>query len=68
VGLERNKGRRLIIRVKVKLRVMCGAPSIRILINKICMAFRGLLNPSIVLSVISVNAAAAVLSWKDRKF
>lgn len=43
-------------------------PSIKILINKICIAFRGLSKPSIVLSVISVNAAAAVLSWNDKKF
>lgn len=43
-------------------------PSIRILINKICIAFSGLLSPNIVLSVISVNAAAAVLNWNDRKF
>jgi hypothetical protein len=47
---------------------MGDAPSIRILINKICMAFRGLLSPNIVLSVISVSAAAAVLSWNDKKF
>lgn len=40
----------------------------RMLINNICMAFNGLLSPSIVLSVISVNAAAAVLSWNERKF
>lgn len=32
------------------------------------MAFSGLLNPSIVLSVMSVRAAAAVLSWKAKKF
>ena len=44
------------------------APSIRMLINRICIAFRGLLRPKNVLSVISVNAAMAVLSWKDRKF
>ena len=36
--------------------------------NKICIAFSGLLSPNIVLSVMSVRAAAAVLSWKDRKF
>jgi len=40
----------------------------RILINKICIALSGLLRCSIVLSVISVNAAAAVLSWNERKF
>lgn len=45
-----------------------NAPSIKMLINKICMAFKGLLSPSRVLSVISVRAAAAVLSWNDRKF
>ena len=32
------------------------------------MALRGLLRPNMVLRVMSVNAAAAVLSWKDRKF
>ena len=36
--------------------------------NKICIAFKGLLNPKNVLSVISVRAATAVLSWNDRKF
>ena len=36
--------------------------------NRICMAFRGLLSPKNVLRVISVSAAQAVLSWKDRKF
>lgn len=36
--------------------------------NNICMAFSGLLRPKKVLSVISVKAATAVLSWKDRKF
>ena len=43
-------------------------PSIRMLINRICIGFKGLSSPSIVLTVISVNAAAAVLSWKDKKF
>lgn len=43
-------------------------PSMRMLINRICMAFSGLLSPNIVLSVINVSAAAAVLSWKERKF
>lgn len=43
-------------------------PSIRILMNNICMALSGLLSPSMVLSVISVSAAAAVLSWNDKKF
>jgi hypothetical protein len=47
---------------------MLDIPSIRILMNRICIAFKGLLSPNIVLSVISVNAAAAVLNWKDRKF
>ena len=32
------------------------------------MALRGLLRPNIVLKVIRVNAAAAVLSWNDKKF
>jgi len=32
------------------------------------MAFNGLLRPSSVLTVISVRAAPAVLSWKDKKF
>ena len=36
--------------------------------NRICIALRGLLRPNIVLSVMSVSAAAAVLSWKERKF
>ena len=36
--------------------------------NRICIALSGLLSPNIVLSVMSVSAAAAVLSWKDRKF
>ncbi len=45
-----------------------SSPSMRILINRICIAFNGLLSPSIVLSVISVSAAAAVLSWNERKF
>ena len=40
----------------------------RILINKICMALRGLLNPKKVLIVIRVRAATAVLNWNDKKF
>lgn len=36
--------------------------------NKICIAFKGLLNPNIVLNVMRVSAAAAVLSWNDKKF
>jgi hypothetical protein len=36
--------------------------------NRICMAFSGLLRPNIVESVMRVSAAAAVLSWKERKF
>lgn len=36
--------------------------------NRICMAFNGLLNPNIVLRVINVRAATAVLSWNDKKF
>ena len=36
--------------------------------NRICIAFRGLLSPKNVLSVISVSAATAVLSWNDKKF
>ena len=43
-------------------------PSMRILINKICMALRGLLNPKKVLIVIRVRAATAVLNWNDKKF
>lgn len=43
-------------------------PSIRILMNNICIALSGLLNPNIVLSVMSVRAAHAVLSWNDKKF
>lgn len=45
-----------------------NSPSMRILINRICIAFRGLLNPKNVLRVISVRAATAVLSWNERKF
>jgi len=45
-----------------------GGPSIRMLIKRICIALRGLDRPSIVLRVISVRAAAAVLSWNARKF
>ena len=45
-----------------------NSPSMRILINKICMALRGLLKPNIVLRVIKDKAATAVLSWNDRKF
>ena len=43
-------------------------PSIRMLINKICMALSGLLYPRNVLRVINESAAAAVLSWKHKKF
>lgn len=43
-------------------------PSMRILMNNICMALSGLVSPNIVLKVINVSAAAAVLSWKARKF
>lgn len=43
-------------------------PSMRMLINRICMAFKGLLSPKNVLNVINVSAAAAVLSWKVKKF
>jgi hypothetical protein len=45
-----------------------NAPSIRILIKRICIAFNGLSSPIIVLTVISVKAAAAVLNWNERKF
>ena len=38
------------------------------LMNRICIAFNGLLKPKKVLSVIKVRAATAVLSWKARKF
>ena len=44
------------------------SPSIRMLMNRICIALSGLLSPNIVLSVMSVSAAAAVLSWNDRTF
>lgn len=40
----------------------------RMFINRICIALSGLLSPNIVLRVINVSAAAAVLSWKERKF
>ena len=36
--------------------------------KRICIAFKGLLSPKNVLRVISVSAAHAVLSWKDKKF
>jgi len=45
-----------------------SVPSIRILMKRICIGLRGLLSPKHVLSVIKVNAAAAVLSWNDKKF
>ena len=54
-------------RLKVGL-VRERSPSMRMLMNRICIALSGLLSPNIVLSVISVSAAAAVLSWNDRKF
>lgn len=38
------------------------------LMKRICIALRGLLSPRNVLNVIKVNAAAAVLSWNDKKF
>lgn len=44
------------------------SPSMSILMNRICIALSGLLRPKSVLSVINVRAAAAVLSWKARKF
>lgn len=40
----------------------------RMLMNRICIALRGFVSPNIVLKVINVSAAAAVLSWKERKF
>ena len=40
----------------------------RMLMKRICIAFKGLLSPKNVLRVISVSAAHAVLSWKDKKF
>ena len=43
-------------------------PSMRMLMKRICIAFRGLLRPKNVLSVIRVRAATAVLSWNERKF
>ena len=43
-------------------------PSMRMLMKRICIAFKGLLRPKKVLRVISVSAAHAVLSWNDRKF
>jgi hypothetical protein len=57
-------------KISTSVRCYCyeNIPSIRILINKICIAFKGLLSPKKVLSVINVNAAIAVLSWKDKKF
>ena len=40
----------------------------RMLMNRICIAFKGLLSPNNVLRVMRVRAAHAVLSWNDRKF
>ena len=45
-----------------------NAPSMRMLMNRICIALSGFVIPNIVLKVIKVSAAAAVLSWKERKF
>jgi hypothetical protein len=45
-----------------------NAPSMRMLMNRICIALSGFVSPNIVLKVINVSAAAAVLSWKERKF
>lgn len=42
-------------------------PSISMLINRICIAFNGLLRPNIVLREMSASADTAVLSWKARK-
>jgi hypothetical protein len=36
--------------------------------KRICIGLRGLLSPQNVLNVINANAAAAVLSWNDKKF
>jgi hypothetical protein len=36
--------------------------------KRICIGFSGSLSPNAVHSVISVSAATAVLSWKERKF
>jgi hypothetical protein len=55
------------VRLKAEL-VREHSPSMRMLMNRICIALSGLLSPNIVLNVMSVSAAAAVLSWKDRKF
>jgi hypothetical protein len=38
------------------------------LMNRICIALRGLLSLKTVLSVIKLRAATAVLSWKEMKF
>jgi hypothetical protein len=58
------------VNVKVGIAETDGGdiPSMRMLMNRICMGFSGLLSPNIVLRVINVSAAAAVLSWKERKF
>jgi len=45
-----------------------NAPSMRMLMNSICIALSGFVSPNNVLRVINVSAAAAVLSWKERKF
>ena len=56
------------VSAEIRPRYRGSSPSIRMLMNSICMAFNGLLRPNRVLKVISVSAATAVLSWKDRKF
>jgi hypothetical protein len=52
----------------LKTREGISPPSIRMLMNRICIALSGFDSPSSVLSVMRVSAAAAVLSWNERKF
>jgi hypothetical protein len=48
--------------------LLFDVPSMRMLMKRICIAFKGLLKPKKVLNVIKVKAATAVLSWNERKF
>ncbi|OLY78695.1 hypothetical protein AYI68_g7248 [Smittium mucronatum] len=45
-----------------------GGPSIRILIHRICMAFKGFGRPNAVDTAISDSAATLVLNWNVKKF
>ena len=45
-----------------------GGPSMRILIQRICIAFKGLERPNVVDNATRDNAATEVESWNVRKF